>query len=205
MKIDFNEFDYVNTIEFTDNITKDVCNLLEINNMNHTKQHVLKVAGTSINLAHRFNADVVKCYRSALLHDISAIINHKDMTLIANKNYMWLDESEEKHPFLLHQRISRLIAEEYFKIADKDILSPIECHTTLKGNPTKYEMILFLADKISWDQEGEPPYFDIINNSLNISLEKACENYINYLYDNNKLLCPHKWMNEAHCYFQRYN
>lgn len=116
---------------------------------------------------------------------------------------MWIDVAEQEYPFLLHQRISKLIAEDYFDITDDDILSSIECHTTLKRNPTKYEMILFLGDKISWDQQGEPPYLYIITNALKISLEKACEDYVNYLYDNNKLLCPHKWMNEAHCYFSK--
>ena len=62
-------------------------------------------------------------------------------------------------------------------------------------------MILFLADKISWDQDGKPPYIDIIEDGLSISLENACKNYINYVYENNILLCPHKWMNEAHRYF----
>lgn len=58
-----------------------------------------------------------------------------------------------------------------------------------------------LADKISWDQKGIPPYLDIINEGLEVSLERACKKYIDYLYDNNKLLCPHKWMNEAHDFF----
>lgn len=203
MKISLDDFNYIYTVEKTGDVTKDVCNLLEINNMNHTKEHVLRVAETSIELAHRFDADSVICYKSALLHDISAIIKPEDMTKIVQKNNMFLDISEQKYPFLLHQRISKLIAEDYFDIADKDVLSSIECHTTLKSMPTRYEMILFLADKISWDQEGAPPYLDIITDELDVSLENACKNYIDYLYDNNKLLCPHKWMEEARSYFSK--
>jgi Predicted HD superfamily hydrolase involved in NAD metabolism len=63
-------------------------------------------------------------------------------------------------------------------------------------------MALFLADKISWDQEGKPPYYDVIMSWLDISLEVSCKKYIDYLYSNNKLLWPHKWMDEAHIYFR---
>lgn len=201
MSIRLDNFEYINIIEKSGDFTKDVCTLLEINDKNNTKKHVLKVAETSLKLADRFKLNSEICYKSALLHDISALIKPKHMTIIANENNMLLDKSEEKYPFLLHQRISKLIAFDYFNITDEDILSSIECHTTLKSNPTKYEMVLFLADKISWDQEGEPPYIDIIIDGLDTSLEYACKRYINYLYNNNKLLCPHKWMNEAKKYF----
>ena len=197
MSIILDEFDYINSIEKTGDFTNDACELLEINNKNHTKKHVLEVAKTSLKLADRFLLDSEICYKSALLHDISS----KDMIVIANENNMWLDISEQKYPFLLHQRISKLIAFHYFDITEKNILSSIECHTTLRSKPSKYEMILFLADKISWDQDGKPPYIDIIEDGLSISLENACKNYINYVYENNMLLCPHKWMNEAHRYF----
>ena len=201
MSIILDNFDYINNIEKTGDFTKDVCELLEVNNKNHTKKHVLEVAETSLKLADRFLLDSEICYKSALLHDISSIIKPKDMIVIANENNMLLDISEQKYPFLLHQRISKLIAFQYFGITEKDILSSIECHTTLRSKPSKYEMVLFLADKISWDQDGEPPYIDIIEEGLSISLENACKNYINYVYENNMLLCPHKWMNEAHRYF----
>ena len=201
MSIRLDNFEYINIIEKSGDFTKDVCTLLEINDKDNTRKHVLKVAETSLKLADRFKLNSEMCYKAALLHDISAIIKPKHMTIIANENNMLLDISEEKYPFLLHQRISKLIAFDYFNITDKDILSSIECHTTLKSNPTKYEMVLFLADKISWDQEGLPPYIDIIMDGLDTSLENACKSYINYLYNNNKLLCPHKWMNEAKRYF----
>ena len=156
MSIILDNFDYINNIEKTGDFTKDVCELLEVNNKNHTKKHVLEVAETSLKLADRFLLDSEICYKSALLHDISSIIKPKDMIVIANEN---------------------------------------------NSKPSKYEMVLFLADKISWDQDGEPPYIDIIEEGLSISLENACKNYINYVYENNMLLCPHKWMNEAHRYF----
>ena len=68
------------------------------------------------------------------------------------KDYnMFLDLSEEKYPFLLYQRFSATVAMEVFKVNDERILSAITHHTTLKANHSQYEMILFLADKLSWD------------------------------------------------------
>lgn len=202
MFINLSEFDYIKTINKTGILTDDVCNLLEINNKKHTKEHVLNVAETNLKLADKFKLNSEICFKSALLHDVSAIIKPEDMIKIAKNINLELDISEKKYPFLLHQRISKLLAVDYFNITANDTLSSIECHSTLKSGPSKYEMALFLADKISWDQEGKPPYYDIIMSSLDNSLESACKNYIDYLYNNNKLLCPHKWMNEAHMYFK---
>lgn len=203
MHINLNDFEYIKLADKTGRFTGDVCRLLEVNNKNNTVNHVLSVAETSMKLAYKFKVDSGKCFKAALLHDIAAIVKPEDMVTIAEKNKMKLDAAEEKYPFLLHQRISKIIAEDYFGITDKDVLSSIECHTTLKSHPSSYEMILFIADKISWDQKGMPPYLDIIKEGLDVSLERACRNYIDYLYDNNKLLCPHKWMDEAHDYFSR--
>ena len=54
-----------------------------------------------------------------------------------------------KYHFLLHQRISTIIANEKFDIKDQDILSAIECHTTLKKDANDYDKAVFLADKIA--------------------------------------------------------
>lgn len=52
-------------------------------------------------------------------------------------------------------------------------------------------MTLFVADKIMWDQGIKPPFYDIVNDSLNHSLEKACLAYIDYVMDNGMILKPH--------------
>lgn len=84
------------------------------------------------------------------------------------------------------------------------ILSSIKYHTTLRKNPTKYDMVLFIADKLAWDQEGEPPYYDIVMNELNKSLYHASFAYIKYIIDNNMILLPHKWIKEAFSYLKNY-
>ncbi len=65
------------------------------------------------------------------------------------ENNLYIDEAELKYPFILHQKISRLLANTFFNVEDERILSSIECHSTLKANPTSYDMALFVADKLS--------------------------------------------------------
>lgn len=58
----------------------------------------------------------------------------QEMYETAKSRNMKIDPAEEKYHFLLHQRISKIIAEERFGIDDAEILSAVECHTTLKKN-----------------------------------------------------------------------
>lgn len=57
---------------------------------------------------------------------------------------------------------------------------------------------IFLADKISWDQEGIPPYYEMLKELAAESLDKACFYYINYQFQNHLLLMPHRWIEEAY-------
>ena len=55
-----------------------------------------------------------------------------------------------------------------------------------------------IADKISWDQEGKPPYYDVLKEKAAESLDDACYFYIKYQFDHNLLLMPHRWIREAY-------
>jgi HD superfamily phosphohydrolase YqeK len=142
--------------------------------------------------------DISKVRLAALLHDISAIMTPQEMYETAKSRNMKIDPAEEKYHFLLHQRISKIIAEERFGIIDKEILSAVECHTTLKKNAGMYDKVIFIADKISWDQKDLPPYYDILKSKAAESLDDACYYFIRYQFDNGLLLMPHQWLNEAY-------
>lgn len=134
---------------------------------------------------------------AGLLHDISIVMKPEDMLDYATSIGVVLDESEKKYPFLLHQQLSKSFAQTIFNVKDSCVLSAIECHTTLKSNPSKYDMALFIADKLSWDQDGKPPFYQIVNEALSISLESACLKYITYIVENKMILYPHKWFLDA--------
>lgn len=164
----------------------------------HTYDHVVSVARVATKLAEKYHLDIKKCVIASLLHDISAIISADMMYDLAVKNHFDLDSAEEKYHFLLHQRISKLMAISEFKIEDEDILSAIECHTTLKKDANDYDKIVFLSDKIAWDQEGKPPYIDIVLDALNSSLNQACYQFLKYQFDHHLLLMPHQWLLDAY-------
>lgn len=108
-----------------------------------------------------------------------------------------LNKEEIEFPMIIHQKISKHIARQKFGIEDEAILSAIECHTTLKKNYSKLDLVLFIADKIMWDQEGEPPYLAGLLGELEYSLERAAFYYINYLLNNN-IKVVHPWLRDAY-------
>ena len=155
-----------------------------------TLDHVLKVAETGIKLAARFDTDTEKVSIACLLHDISAVIPRDDyIDLCKAYNFKVLPE-EEQVIMLLHQKISAIIAKEVFNITDAEILSAIAYHTSLKAAPSQTDMIVFIVDKLSWDQSETPPFFEVVETALETSLETACLTYINYTFDNNMILIP---------------
>lgn len=91
-----------------------------------------QVAEISIELAKKYELNIEKCIIASLLHDISVIMIQDQMYAFAKENNWTIDLAEEKNHFLLHQRLSRVIAQKEFCILDEEILSAIECHTTLK-------------------------------------------------------------------------
>lgn len=199
-KLQLKDYDYVELIETTGNLIKDIENLYCRNGKAEIWKHVCKVATTSEEVARAFSLDSSICKTAAYLHDISAIIRPADMLRHIKNKGENIDFAEEKHPFLLHQRISKDIAKNYFKISEENVLSAICCHTTLRSNPSPYDMVVFIADKLSWDQSGEPPYYDIVKSELSSSLESACLTYIDYVLSNGMVLCPHSWLLDGQRY-----
>ena len=61
----------------------------------------------------------------------------------------------------------------------------------------------FIADKLAWDQPGEPPFKKNIEMALNDSLEAACYQYIKYQFDHDLLLFPHCWIIEAYRWLEK--
>lgn len=201
--MNINNYKYINITEITGDVAEDVNNFLLQNNKPKILKHVIDVANTNSIIAEKYGLDKDVCSICGYLHDISAVIQPKDMLTYMVENNLFIDESERKYPSILHQRISRLMAKNFFNIDDDIILSAIECHTTLKPNPSQYDMALFIADKLSWDQEGAAPFYKVVIKDLSISLEKACLSYINYIIENDMILYPHSWMIESKEYLEK--
>ena len=186
-------FSYINIPALTGNIRADIKNMLTANNKTKTFDHVKAVAEMNAKIARQYGLDLDICELCGYLHDISAVVTPSDMMAYATEKGWHIDEAENKHPFLLHQRISKLIAEQDIGVTDERILSAVECHTTLKTNPSAYDMALFVADKLVWDQEGEAPFYSVVSDALKQSLEAASLFYMDYIIDHKMILHPHKW------------
>lgn len=133
------------------------------------------------------------------MHDISVIISNDMRIEYATPLKIDVLPEEKAFPILLHQKYSRIMARDIFGISDDSILNAIECHTTLRSNASKLDMILFIADKLRWDQKGSPPFAERINSGLEISLEAGCLRYIEYLLeDRARLKIVHPWLQAAY-------
>ena len=190
-------FPYIIVPVLTDDLLNDIEALLVSNGMQKTADHAKAVAKIGVQIADQYGLERSICELSAYLHDISAVVRADDMLGYAIESSWEIDISERKYPFLLHQMISRVIAELGFSITDERVLDAVECHTTLRADPSKYDMALFISDKLAWDQEGEPPYYSEVADALNRSLEEASLAYMDYIVDNNMILHPHKWFEEG--------
>ena len=167
-------------------------------------EHSRRVANEAERLAVAFGEDSEAARVAGILHDISAIIpDDIKLEISEDLNIDILDE-EREIPFIIHQKLSKEIARIVFGITDEQILSAISCHTTLKANPTKLDMILFIADKLEWDQKEIPPYYNMIQEGLKESLECGTFRFIDYLYqDKSNLKVVHPWLVDAYNYFTK--
>ena len=146
-----------------------------------TLAHVEQVAAEGARLASRFGASVRLARQAGLLHDVSAVIPPARRLELARQWGLEIFPEEEALPMLLHQRFSAVLARQVFGARSPAVLSAIACHTTLRPGATLLDKVVFVADKISWDQPGPPPYLPSLLDALNVSLDSAARFYLDYL------------------------
>lgn len=196
---------YLQHIPLTQDIPTDVVTILETYNYKKVATHVGEVAAEMSRLATMFNAPQTLTL-AGWLHDVSAIIPNADRVELCLHFDLKVLPEERQVPMLLHQKLSAVMAKEVWDITDKQILSAIACHTTLKANATQADKIMFLADKISWDQGGTPPYLDGLLTALEDGLDTAVSYFLNYLWQRKHTLkVVHPYFIEAYEAYKRVN
>ncbi len=180
--------------KLTGNITEDMPRYFELYGHRHTAEHCTAVAANAAELAERFGCDPSKAALGGYLHDISAVIPIKERVDFAHSQSVEVLPAEAQHAMILHQKLSVVIAKEVFDVSDHEVLSAIGCHTTLKPKAARLDKVVFLADKISWDRKGKPPYFKEVIGALEDSLDAAVLAYMNYLWARpGRITIPHPW------------
>ena len=188
----------------TGDITVDGPGYLALFGHRKTAQHCTAVAAKAKELAEMFDSDPHKAELGGYLHDISAVIPTAERIEFAHSKGVEVLAAEEQCPMILHQKLSVVIAKEIFDIADNKVLSAIGCHSTLKANASLLDKVVFLADKISWDRAGEPPYLSNVTETLEVSLDAAVLAYMNYLWERrSQLQIIHPWFVDAREELQR--
>ncbi|WP_054957248.1 bis(5'-nucleosyl)-tetraphosphatase (symmetrical) YqeK [Paenibacillus dakarensis] len=186
-------------INFTNDLKQDITTFLSINRCPKTAQHCVEVGSEARKIAERFNADPAEAEIAGWLHDISAVFPNEQRIAAAKELQIDILPEEEAFPMIIHQKISRVMAQDIFKITNIEILDAVGCHTTLRANSTKLDQVLFVADKIAWDQTGEPPYIQELNRGLELSLTHGAYSYIHYLWQRKESLkVIHSWLREAY-------
>ena len=177
------------------NLRADMAAFLTARGFPRTAGHCAAVAAEARRLALRFGEDPARAEAGGLLHDISAPI--PDAERLATAEAWGLDvlAEEQAYPMIIHQKLSSVIAREAFGVTDAGVLSAIGCHTTLKAGASRLDKVVFVADKIAWDQPGDPPYLAEILAAVERSLDAAAFCYLDYLYQRRATLrVAHPWM-----------
>ncbi len=194
---------YLNTLRaqvlLTGDVARDVTSLLNGLGYDRTLRHSRSVADRSAILATQFAVPEQAASTAAWLHDISVVIPNGDRLILAEDWGMRIVAAEREHPTLLHQRQSALLAQELFGVRDAGILQAVSCHTTLQAGAAVLAKVLFVADKLAWDQEGLPPYASEMEAALTHSLDHAALVYIRWLREQRSTLkAVHPWLIDAY-------
>lgn len=159
-----------------------------------TAAHCQAVAAKAAQLARLFGADETQAHLAGLLHDISAVIPNDQRVATALAWGIEVLPEERAYPMIIHQKLSSRMAQHDFDVQDKAVLSAIGCHTTLKPGATLLDKVVFVADKIAWDQPGQPPYLQNLLAALDGSLDGAALCYLDFLWEQRATLrCVHPW------------
>ncbi|SDE44352.1 putative HD superfamily hydrolase of NAD metabolism [Paenibacillus sp. UNCCL117] len=189
----------IQPMSLTGDLKSDVHTFLTANGSPHTATHCMEVGSEARRLAERFHADPEAAEIAGWLHDISTVIPNHERIEAARQLQVDILPEEERFPMIIHQKLSKVMARDIFKVTDEEILNAISCHTTLRAKSTLLDQVVFVADKIAWDQTGTPPYIDKLTDSLNTSLARGAFAYINYLWERKETLrVVHPWLKDAY-------
>lgn len=192
--------EFVTGIEVTGDIQKDALRLLSVHGLDEVAEHSLKVANEAKRIAECFGASEEKAFVAGLLHDLGNIIPLQERVSFCNCFGIQVFEEEKIIPSMLHPKVSRVIASEVFHV-DTDICNAIECHSTLKAYAGKLDLVLFVADKVSWDRVYNAEFIEEMLKGMETSLEYSAIAYLEYLCSG-KAKILHPWTIEAYCYLK---
>lgn len=141
----------------TDYIEK-IKNWLKANLTEERYGHSLGCADASREIAKILEFDEEKAYLAGLVHDCAKSLTADEALKLLKANHIELVCGEDENKKVLHAPAGVVIAQKYFNINDKEILSAIRWHTLGKIDMNILEKIVFIADKIEPFSRGADEY-----------------------------------------------
>lgn len=190
---------YLEGITLSGDIRHDAPYFLTHHGMARTAKHVADVAEAARKIATQYQVDADQAEIGGWMHDISNIIPNAERVAAAHALGIEVLPEEADFPMILHQKISVAFARDIFNVQDPAILSAIGCHTTLKKGASMLDKVVFIADKVAWDQVSVAPFHAAVNAALEQSLDAACLAYLAWLWEQRESLrCVHPWFVAAY-------
>lgn len=175
-------------------LAADVTAFLFQHECQNTAHHCAAVALEATRIAALFGVDCRLAAQAGRLHDVSAVWPAGQRLAVAQALGLDILPEERQLPMILHQRLSAILAEQVFDVRDQAVLSAVGCHTTLKAGASRLDQVVFVADKLVWDQPGEGPFQPDLRTALGVSLQAACRVYLGYLWEQRSQLgVIHPW------------
>ena len=190
---------YVKDLQLSGELENNIRLFFLSHNDLETLNHTITVANEAERVARLYGADPHKAKQAGLLHDISNVIPASEMLAVAKQLSIELLDDEYKYGRIVHQKLSKAMAVEIFKIHDEEILDAIECHTTLKPKSSLLDKVLFISDKISWELQGDHQYLIDIREKVNDhKLDEGILTYLNHIWEQrDKMKLVHPWLIKA--------
>lgn len=186
-------------VRLSGEVRRDVPAFLVHHRYPKTAAHVGDVAAEARRLALRFGVDADAAECAGWLHDTSAVFPTPQRAAIARALGIDVLPEEDSLPMIVHQKLSAVLAADIFGVRDPAVLNAVGCHTTLKAGASPLDLVVFVADKIAWDQAGVPPYTNAIRVALDDSLDAATWVYLDYLWQRRGTLgIVHPWFVAAY-------
>ncbi|MBU5439625.1 HD domain-containing protein [Tissierella sp. MSJ-40] len=192
------------SFQVTGDLKKDIKAYFMLHNMSDIYEHTMDVVRELHNMGQQFGfleqGSEIACY----CHDLGRVVEKDEVIKFCMENNINITDEEKQAPSILHQKISKFIAENLFEIKDNDVLNAIRYHTTSRKQPSKTEIEVFLADKLSWKDEECKEIVNKINDAIKHSKEKAMLCYLTDLeLRKEELKLYHKDSKEAYEYFNQ--
>lgn len=152
-------------------------------------RHTLNCVECAVELAMRHGENTDDARDAALLHDITKDLSYKNQLKICDEHDIILTEIQIKAPALLHALTGAAVAKSEFS-ANPSVYNAVRWHTTGRGNMTKLEKIIWIADFIEPGRKNKyvSAVRDVALNDLNSALLIGLDATISFLANKHELI-----------------